>query len=151
VNGVAEEEPIPHRIHDRLGFVVRVAGEPLRIEFVHYDFDWVEPPLRRYDGLRVDGLRDILANKLSAVIERTDPKDYADLLFLLQRTPLTIEQGIEDCKAKFGWPGLGHLLQTALLRVDDLSGWPETDPTTSVDEARTFFRGLVKTLARSSI
>lgn len=151
VNSIAEKEPIPHRIHHRLGFVVQVAGAPLRVEFVHYDFDWIEPPVARYRGLRVDGLRDILANKLSAVIERTDPKDFTDLLFLLRDTDLSLEGGIEDCKAKFGWPGLHHLLQTALLKVGDLTGWPETEPPTSLDEARLFFRDAVRALARSSI
>ena len=151
VNAIAEEEPVPRRVADRLGFLVRVAGEPLRVEFVHYDFDWLEPPLPRYGRLRVDGLRDILANKLSAMVERSDPKDYADLLHLLRRTQLTIEQGMEDCKTKFGWPGLPHLLQTAFLRVNELSGWPETDPPTSLDEARTFFRGVVERSVRSSI
>jgi predicted nucleotidyltransferase component of viral defense system len=151
VNAIAEEEPIPRRVADRRGFVARVAGEPLRVEFVHYDFDWIEPPVPRYRRLRVDGLRDILANKLSAMVERTDPKDYADVLHLLRRTPLTIEQGMADCKTKFGWPGLPHLLQGALLRVNDLSGWPETEPPTTLDEARAFFRGLAVSLVRSSI
>ncbi len=151
VNGVAEEEPIPRRIHGRLGFVVRIEGEPLRVEFVHYAFDPIEPPRPRYHDLRVDGLRDILANKLSAVVERTEPKDFADLLFLLRSTPLTLEQGMEDCRGKFGWPGLRHLLQTALLRVNRLSGWPETDPPTTLDEARVFLRREVERLARSSI
>ncbi|HSL84474.1 MAG TPA: nucleotidyl transferase AbiEii/AbiGii toxin family protein [Thermoanaerobaculia bacterium] len=151
VNAVAEEEPVPRRVADRLGFLVRVAGEPLRVEFVHYDFDWLDPPIARYGRLRVDGLRDILANKLSAMVERTDPKDYADLLHLLRRTDLTIEQGMRDCRTKFGWPGLPHLLQIAFLRVNELSGWPETEPPTTLDEARIFFRGLVESSVRLSI
>lgn len=150
VNAIAEDEPIPRRVADRLGFLVQVAGEPLRVEFVHYEFDWIEQPVPRYHGLRVDGLRDILANKLSAMVERTDPKDYADLLHLLRRTELTLDQGMRDCKTKFGWPGLHHLLQSALLRVDHLSGWPETEPPTTLDEARAFFHGLVQDLVRSS-
>ncbi len=150
VNEIAEEEPTPHKIAHRLGFILRVGGELLRVEFVHYDYDWLEPPQPLYGQLRVDGLRDILANKLSAMIERTDPKDYADLLHILRRTPVTIEQGIEDCRAKFGWPGLSYLLQTALLKVDGLSAWPETEPPTSLDEARDFFAGIVDRLARSS-
>lgn len=152
VNRVAEEEPIPHRIRHRLGFVLWIHGESLRVEFVHYEFDWIEAPRPLYrDRLLVDGLRDILANKLSAVVERTDPKDYADLLLLLRQPSLTIEQGIQDCRAKFGWPGLRDLLQTALLRVDTLSGWPETEPATDLAEARSFFRDLVKRLARASL
>lgn len=151
VTAISERDPIPHRIQDRLGFIVQVAGAPLRVEFVHYDFDPVEPPLPRYGALRVDGLRDILANKLSAILERTEPKDFADLLFLLRTPPLTLERGIRDCKAKFGWPGLEHLVQTALLKVEALSGWPDTQPPTSLAEASAYLRRAVGTLARSAI
>lgn len=151
VNAVAEGEPVPRRIHDRLGFIVRLSGEPLRVEFVHYDFEWIEEPAARYGRLRVDGLRDILANKLSAIVERTDAKDYADLLHILRRSSLTLEQGIDDCRAKFGWPGLDRLLQTALLRVDELPAWPDTEPPTTLGEARAFFREAVEDLVRSSI
>jgi len=151
VGAIAEREPVAHRIQDRLGFILEIAGAPLRVEFVHYDFDPIEPPVPRYGKLRVDGLRDILANKLSAILERTEPKDYTDLLFLLRTPPLTLEQGIRDCRAKFGWPGLPHLVQTALLKVDALSGWPETEPPTSLEEARAYFRQTVGRLASSSI
>lgn len=151
VNAIAEGEPLPRRIGHRLGFILRVAGERLRVEFVYYDFEWIEPPVPRYDALRVDGLRDILANKLSAIVERTDPKDFADLLHILRRTDLTIEQGMVDCKRKFGWPGLQHLLQTALLKVESLSGWPETEPPATLDDARAFFRRLVERLVHSSV
>ncbi len=150
VNGIAEGEPTPHKIAHRLGFILQVGGEELRVEFVHYDYDWIESPQTLYGRLRVDGLRDILANKLSAMIERTDPKDYVDLFHLLRRTPLTIEQGIEDCRTKFGWPGLSYLLQTAFLKVDGLPAFPDTEPPTSIEEARIFFREIVRRLARSS-
>jgi Nucleotidyl transferase AbiEii toxin, Type IV TA system len=33
VNAVSEAEPMARRVHDRLGFVLRVRGEPLRVEF----------------------------------------------------------------------------------------------------------------------
>ena len=151
VTTIAENEPIPHRIHDRLGFILQIAGESLRVEFVHYPFDNIEPPVQRYGSLLVDGPRDILANKLSAIIERTEPKDFADLLFLLRTPPLTLEEGLRGCKMKFGWPGLQYLVQTALLKVEMLSGWPETRPPTSLAEARIYFRQAVSALARASI
>jgi hypothetical protein len=146
VNAISEVEPVARRVHDRLGFVLRVRGEPLRVEFVHYDFEPVEPPQAHYGRLRVDGLRDILANKLSAVIDRVEPKDFADLFFLLRRPGIDLTRGISDCRRKFGWPGLEHLLQTALLRAERLPGWPQTDPPSTREEAATFFRERVRGL-----
>jgi predicted nucleotidyltransferase component of viral defense system len=148
VSAIADQEPIPRRVHDRLGFVIRIEGEPLRVEFVHYAFDCIEPPVPRYGALKVDGLRDILANKLSAVIERTEPKDFADLCLLLRRPELGLTRGMADCKRKFGWSGLEYLLQAAFLRVDALRAWPELDPPLELEQARVFFREAARSLIR---
>jgi hypothetical protein len=148
VRSVSQTEPVPRRIHQRLGFLLQVAVESLRVEFVHYDFDCIEPPQPRYGPLKVDGLRDILANKVSAIIERSEPKDYCDLLFLLRQPGLDLATGMADCRNKFGWPGLDYLLQTALLRVDSLSAWPQTKPVTTLAEARNHFRELARSLIK---
>jgi predicted nucleotidyltransferase component of viral defense system len=148
VTSVADGPAVPHRAGERYEFTVPVAGERLRLEFVHYDFDSVAPSGIAHAGIPIDSLRDIAANKLSTIIERIEPKDFADLLFLLRRPDLSLEQAAEDCRRKFGWPGLGYLLQTALLRVERLSAWPETHPPTSLDEARRFFRDAARSLVR---
>jgi hypothetical protein len=81
---------------------------------------------------RVDSLRDLLANKLSAIIERTEGKDFADLHFLLRQPGLDLETGMTDAQTKFGWPAIRYLLQTAFLRIDRLEAWPETTPPVSL-------------------
>lgn len=146
LNDIAEGPMIPRRVQDRYEFTVPLRGERLRVEFVHYDFDRVSESGVAHGNLRVDSLRDIIANKLSAMIERVEAKDYADLYFLLQRPDVDLDQGIADCKRKFGWPGLRLLLQAAFLRVDKLRAWPETTPPTTLDQARTFFRDLARSL-----
>jgi hypothetical protein len=55
VNAVGEEPAIPRRVQDRLGFLLHVGGEPLRVEFVRYEFDHLDAPVARYGRLRVDG------------------------------------------------------------------------------------------------
>lgn len=148
VSSVSDTEAVPHRVQQRLGFLVTVAGGPLKVEFVHYDFDHLEVPVARHGAVRVDGLRDICANKLSALIERVEAKDYADLLFLLRRPGVTVETAMEDCRAKFGWPGLRYALQAAFARVDQLPIWPELEPPIAIDEARTAFREFARVLIR---
>lgn len=151
VASIADEPPTMRRIHERLGFIAKVGDETLKLEFVHYEYDCVEPPALRYDAIKVDGLRDILANKLSAVVERTDPKDYADILLLLRRDGLSLEQGMADCHRKFGWPGLRYLLETAFLRVENLRAWPVLEPPVSLEEAKEFFRGLARELVKKDV
>jgi len=151
VNSVAEGPVVPHRVHDRYEFAVPIAGEVLRVEFMHYDFDLVAPSGRAYLGIRVDSLRDILANKLSAILERSEPKDYVDILFLLRHPDLSLATGIEDCRKKFGWPGLEHVLQTSFLRATTIAQLPATDPPLSAAELQGFFRELAKTLVRAEV
>ena len=72
VNALSERPAHPRRIHDRLGFIIELMGESLRIEFVRYDFEPIEDPVARFGTLRVDGCRDILANKLSAMVDASE-------------------------------------------------------------------------------
>jgi hypothetical protein len=148
VNEIAEGEPKPRRVQDHLGFSLRTSGEWVKVEFVHYDFEPLEPPVPRYGRLRVDGRRDILANKLSALVERTEPKDFADVLVLLREPDLTLASAIADCRRKFGWPGLEYLLQTAFLKIDRLPAWPVLNPPLSLEEARPAFHEFVRSLIR---
>lgn len=148
IASVSETEPMPHRVQQRLGFLVTVAGAPLKVEFVHYEFDHLEPPQPQVGLLRVDGLRDISANKLSAVIDRVEPKDYADLFFLLRRPGVTVDAAMEDCRAKFGWPGIRYALQAAFARVDQLPAWPALDPPVSLEDAKLAFRDFARGLIR---
>lgn len=146
VNSIAEGSVIPRRVADRFGFVVPIQGERVRVEFVRYDHPAIEPPVPQPGGLRVDGMRDILANKLSALVERNEPKDFADIYCLVARAGLSLEQGIADAKAKFGWPALEILLQSAFLRIERMTGWPELDPPVDLEDARRAFRGWTKSL-----
>ena len=148
VESVADGPVIPRRVHDRLGLIVPMSGETLRVEFVKYDHPAIEPPTPRVGALCVDGLRDILANKLSAIIERAEPKDYADIYFLVARAGLSLEQGIADTKTKFGWPSLEILLQGAFLRLDRMTAWPDLEPKVTLEEARATFRAWAKALIR---
>jgi len=137
----------PSRVYDRWEFTALVAGEPVRIEFVHYAFDRLAPSDVRIGALEVDSRRDIFANKLSALIDRFEAKDYADVLLML-RTGSDLGVGIDDCRAKFGWPAIEILLQQAFARAARLQAadWPELSPGISVQEARAEFRRLAASL-----
>lgn len=91
LNATAQGDVVPRRTGDRWEFTVPLAGERLRVEFVHYDFDLAAESGLAHGRVRVDSLRDIYANKLSTVIERTEPKDYADLFFLMRSAGATLE------------------------------------------------------------
>jgi len=148
VSSVSEMPPVAHRVGRRLGFLARVMGEEIKVEFVHFDFPSLAPPEPKYGQLGVDGTRDILANKFSLVLERTEPRDFADILVLLVRAHLPLAQGVEDCRRKFSVPGLVQQLRAAFQRVEKLPSWPDLDPQLLFDEARTDYRNILRELSQ---
>jgi predicted nucleotidyltransferase component of viral defense system len=148
VEAIAEGPVVPVRREHRFGLLVPLRGETVRVEFVQYDHPFVEPPLPTLGALRVDGLRDILANKLSAMVDRSEAKDFADVYFLLERQRMSLEQGIADATAKFGWPAMHLLLQSAFLKIEGMTAWPVLSPPVAIEEARTAFRRWAKSLIR---
>lgn len=135
------------RVHDRLEMTVVVGAEAVRVEFVHYAFNRVAEPEARFGRIEIDSRRDMLANKLSALIDRFEAKDYADTLLLL-RDGLSLDQGVADCRVKFGWPALEHLLQQAFARSARLVHWPALVVDLSLEEAKGAFRELARDLIR---
>lgn len=61
----------------------------------------IEPDKLDVDGVRVDPVREILANKLCAVIGRAEERDLVDLWTLEQRG-VSIESGLDDALTKDG-------------------------------------------------
>jgi predicted nucleotidyltransferase component of viral defense system len=91
------------RKFDRKIFIIRYGdAESLRVEFTKYPFKRIKP-FKRVEGIQVDSMLDILANKLMALTDRKDAKDYADIYFILKEFPnLSIDQMIEMTEQKFG-------------------------------------------------
>ena len=135
------------RVHDRLEMTVAVGDESVRVEFVHYAFDRVAGAEAHFGRVEIDSRRDMLANKLSALIDRFEPKDYADTLLLL-RDGLSLDQAVADCRMKFGWPALEHLLQQAFARSARLAHWPALAVDLTLEDAKAAFRELARDLIR---
>lgn len=87
------------RLHDRYQFFFLIGKTELKVEFAHFPFPQLTKP-KRVRGLRVDSLRDIAANKLMALIDRFDPKDFVDLYFLIKKEKL--DAILKDTQKKFG-------------------------------------------------
>ena len=73
------------RIHDRNEFIFKKKDYSLRVEFVYYNH--TKKPINRnrekYEGVYIDSLEDIAANKFFAFFDRSEPKDLLDLYFLI--------------------------------------------------------------------
>lgn len=60
----------------------------------------LEPPTD-IDGLRVAGLRDLLATKLKVIADRGELRDYYDIKVIDQQTPIKVETGLVDYQHRY--------------------------------------------------
>jgi hypothetical protein len=66
-------------------FIYQVDG--IKVDIVNYPYAWLEKIISK-DNLRLAGIKDIGAMKLSAITGRGTKKDFIDLYFLLQKFTL---------------------------------------------------------------
>lgn len=131
------------RLYDRHQYFFIFPDQELKVEFTEYPFVQFETPTE-YDGIRVDSLRDVATNKLMAFLDRFDPKDFADLYFLLQNASL--EALREDVETKFGIKIGAIFLGGELARVKRIAALPRMIKPLSVDELKSFFSELASSI-----
>lgn len=90
--------PTLTRLYDRRIFIFPAEKRTLKIEFTEYPYARLAP-ITIVKGVKVDSFRDIAANKLMAIFDRFEPKDYVDLAVLL--TKFGLEDMISDVNQKF--------------------------------------------------
>lgn len=107
------------RIFDRYEFFIH-NQDWVRLEFVFFDHPRLKPR-KRWQGIEVDSLEDIAANKTLALFDRNEPKDLCDLYFLLERKEYRVGQLLKMVEKKFGivFPESGFWSEVAKV-VSDL-------------------------------
>lgn len=133
------------RVFDRHIFQLTLADDSLlKLEFTHYPYSSLEDPVV-IDGVRIDSLRDIAANKLAALLDRFEPKDYYDLYFIL-RQQRTLPAVRADTERKFGFVIDPVVLGAACTRVERLSILPHLTEPLPPQEVVSFFLSLARSL-----
>ena len=88
--------------------------ESLPIDLVAEPVPWVEPPVEVEEGLFVDGIQEILTNKLTALLSRWEQRDLVDVHALLG-AGADLERALRDAPRKdggFSPPTLAWVLDT---------------------------------------
>jgi hypothetical protein len=140
------------RKFDRKMFMIRYSnGEQLRTEFTKYPFKPMNP-FTVVEGIRVDSLADILVNKLMAMTDRRDAKDYIDIYFILKECPeLAIAEMIGRTEQKFGIRGLEYILQGRFLECPANIESLNMKKICSGKDLGDFFKEKARALIRRSI
>ena len=131
------------KLHDRRMFFLKTNDGELKLEFTKYPFVQLDP-IEMIDGARVDSLRDVSANKLAALIDRFDPKDFVDLYFILQHTSLKDVR--RDTEQKFGLKLSSLFLGGELAKVKRVEALPRMIKPLTTDELRAFFTNQARQL-----
>jgi hypothetical protein len=103
----------------RFGRAVLHGSEPLKLEFVNDVPCRIGVPWRHAELGRLDTKENILANKVSALVDRAAPKDVADIFWLCCRDRLDILAAIEGADGKAAGifpPVVARALDRALSR-----------------------------------
>lgn len=90
------------KIFDRWQFHIE-KKKPVKIEFVYFNHEKKRlKPRKNYQGIMVDSLEDIAANKTLAYFDRNEPKDLLDLYFLINKAHFSPKKLLQMAKNKFG-------------------------------------------------
>ena len=91
----------------------RIYANGIKVEMVQYEEKIIEE-IRDEDGIRLFGINEIAAMKLSAITKRTEPRDFIDIAYLLQEIPL--KKMFELYKKKFDMISPLYMKRTLLTK-----------------------------------
>jgi predicted nucleotidyltransferase component of viral defense system len=131
------------RLHDRHLYFLVTEGEELKMEFTQYSF----PRLGDHEvinGLKIDDLRDIATNKMMALLDRFDPKDFVDLYFLL--ADYSLDQLRKDVEQKFGLAVGSVFLGGELMKSERIEALPRMLKPLTLLQLKSFFKELAGSL-----
>lgn len=145
IQQAVEAESIEYRkIYDRHIFFLKKGDGELKIEFTYYPFARLEVG-QNHQGLIIDSLKDIAANKWMALIDRIEPKDFVDLYFII-KTGLTLEEIQKLVEKKFHFHFDPIMVGSELAKIGSINTLPRMIKPISIDELKNFYTNEAKKL-----
>lgn len=120
----------------------------LKVDFSYFPHKQLETG-RIYRRLRVDSLLDIAVNKIFAVTQRIEVKDFVDLYFLLQK--FSVWDLREGVRIKFQRDLEPMMLGADLLSVEDFTFLPTMYVPLTLNQLKVFFRKEAKKLGKAAV
>jgi predicted nucleotidyltransferase component of viral defense system len=137
------------KIFDRNVFNLGINdGSLLKVEFTAFGLINIEEcPL--IGSLKVDSFLDLTVNKLCAIADRFDAKDYADVYCALKDSDLSLRDLIKLAEKKCDIKGIRHVLKSRLIQIPEgINKLPLLTALTEND-VKNYFEGLIKDIIAS--
>lgn len=121
----------------------------LKVDFAQYPYPQIESSEKYIGKLRIDSLRDIAANKLQTITQRTEVKDYVDLYYVLKDfTFWDLRTAVAE---KFHRDIEPFFLSSDFLAVDDFTYLPKMHTDLTLKELQRFFREQAIELSKTVV
>ncbi len=125
-------------------------GALLKVEFTWYSLPSLEPA-NDVQGLKIDAFLDIVVNKLCAIADRFDAKDYVDVYVAMINSSLFLADLFRLAEKKCGIAGIGHVLKNRLLQVPDGVDLLPLKITTERKEIEMFFTQQIRKMVEKEL
>jgi predicted nucleotidyltransferase component of viral defense system len=91
----------------------RIYANGIKVEMVRYEEKIIEK-IRNEENIRLFGIDEIAAMKLSAITKRTEPRDFIDIAYLLKE--ISFENMFKLYKEKYGTISPLYMKRTLLIK-----------------------------------
>ena len=125
-------------------------GAILKVEFTYYPLRNIEAVWDLH-GLRVDRFLDIVVNKLCAIADRVEAKDYLDVYWALEKSDYSLEELMVFAEKKCEIKGINHILKNRLLQIPEGIDLLPLLVDIKPQEVRSFFERSIREMVRREI
>lgn len=125
-------------------------GDSLKTEFTYYTLKNLEETVV-IDRLRIDSFLDIVVNKLCAIADRFEAKDYIDVYFSLKDGTFALRELICLAEKKCEIKGISYILKSRLLQVPEGIDRLSLLSDVTWQKVESYFRDLIKEMVTKEI
>jgi predicted nucleotidyltransferase component of viral defense system len=131
------------KLFDRNIFNLKIKDKSfLKVEFTATSLINLEDNVL-IDHLIVDSFLDIIVNKLCAIADRFEAKDYVDVYCALKDCDLSLKELMSLAEKKCGIKGIRYVLESRLLQIPDGIDKLQLRISLTEDDIRTFFEKYI--------
>lgn len=128
-------------------FFLHSNREILKIEFTYFPFEQIEKPIRK-DGILIDSIVDIAANKTFTIFQNPRARDFIDLYFILKKSKdLSLPKLVKMARSKFDSQIDPIQLGIQLLKSKEIQDLPRMLKKINHQQWRVFFTNQAKSLS----
>jgi predicted nucleotidyltransferase component of viral defense system len=128
-------------------FFLHTGREILKTEFTYFPFELIEKPVKK-DGIYVNSITDIAADKAFTIAQNPRARDFIDLYLILKKyRNLSLDELLKMTRVKFDWHIDPIQLGTQFLKAKEVKDLPRMLEKINHRDWRDFFVDRARSLS----